>query len=265
MNDIVFQSAKKLARLIRTKKVSATEVMKAHIAQIEKVNPKVNAIVTFLPEAALKEAKKLDAKLARAKSAADFGPLAGLPIAYKDLLSTKGIRTTFGSPVYKDNVPEANSALVERLSAAGAITIGKTNTPEFGAGANTRNAVYGVTANPFDPAKSCAGSSGGSAVALATGMAPICTGSDTGGSLRNPGSAPPPGLFPPTSAASAGPTFPCSAPWRARSPTPRCCWDRSSAMTAATHWRRRCMADRCASPAISRRRRGSICRVCALR
>ena len=145
MNDIVFQSAKKLARLIRTKKVSATEVMKAHIAQIEKVNPKVNAIVTFLPEAALKEAKKLDAKLARAKSAADFGPLAGLPIAYKDLLSTKGIRTTFGSPVYKDNVPEANSALVERLSAAGAITLGKTNTPEFGAGSQTFNAVFGAS------------------------------------------------------------------------------------------------------------------------
>ena len=187
MNDIVFQSAKKLARLIRTRKVSATEVMKAHIAQIEKVNPKVNAIVTFLPEAALKEAKKLDAKLARAKSAADFGPLAGLPIAYKDLLSTKGIRTTFGSPVYKDNLPEANSALVDRLSAAGAITIGKTNTPEFGAGSQTFNAVFGVTRNPYDLTKTCGGSSGGGAVAAACGMLPFADGSDLAASLRNPG------------------------------------------------------------------------------
>ncbi|MFM9981866.1 MAG: amidase family protein, partial [Burkholderiales bacterium] len=187
MNDIVFQSAKKLARLIRTKKVSATEVMKAHIAQIEKVNPKVNAIVTFLPEAALKEAKKLDAKLARAKSAADFGLLAGLPIAYKDLLSTKGIRTTFGSPVYKDNLPEANSALVDRLSAAGAITIGKTNTPEFGAGSQTFNAVFGVTRNPYDLTKTCGGSSGGGAVAAACGMLPFADGSDLAASLRNPG------------------------------------------------------------------------------
>src|SRR3954468_5764538 len=105
-NKIVFQSAKKLARLIRTRKLSAAEVMKAHIAQIERVNPKVNAIVTFVPEAALREAKKFDARLARTKGADGLGPLAGLPIAYKDMIVTKGIRTTFGSPIYKDNIPE---------------------------------------------------------------------------------------------------------------------------------------------------------------
>jgi amidase len=187
MNDIVFQSAKKLARLIRTRKLSAVEVMQAHIAQVEKVNPKVNAIVTFLPEAALKEAKKLDAKLARAKTTAGFGPLAGLPIAYKDLVSTKGIRTTFGSPVYKDNIPDTDSALVERLSAAGAITLGKTNTPEFGAGSQTFNAVFGATKNPYDLTKTCGGSSGGGGVAVACGMLPFADGSDLAASLRNPG------------------------------------------------------------------------------
>src|SRR3954468_171428 len=115
MSSTVFQSAKKLARLIRTRKLSAVEVMKAHIAQIERVNPTVNAIVTFLPEAALKEAKKVDAKLATRGGADSLGPLAGLPIAYKDMVATKGIRTTLGSPIYKDNVPAADHVLVERL------------------------------------------------------------------------------------------------------------------------------------------------------
>src|SRR3954463_14359552 len=141
MSSTVFQPAKKLARLIRTRKLSAVEVMKAHIAQIERVNPTVNAIVTFVPEAALKEAKKLDAKLARLKGADGPGPLAGLPIAYKDMIVTNGIRTTYGSPIYKDNVPDADHVLVERLKAAGAITVGKTNTPEFAAGSQTFNKV----------------------------------------------------------------------------------------------------------------------------
>ena len=187
MKDLVFQSAKKLARLIRTRKLSAVEVMRAHIAQIERVNPKVNAIVTFLPEAALKEAKKLDAKLARAKTAAGIGPLAGLPIAYKDMISTKGIRTTFGSPIYKDNVPDADHLLVERLRGAGAITLGKTNTPEFAAGSQTFNKVFGATPNPYDLTMTCGGSSGGAAVAVACGMLPFADGSDLGARLRNPG------------------------------------------------------------------------------
>src|SRR3989440_8406778 len=154
--------------------------MRAFIAQIERVNPKVNAIVTFLPEQALKAAKALDRK----KSSA---PLAGLPIAYKDLVPTKGIRTTFGSPIYADNVPTENHAIVDRLSAAGAITIGKTNTPEFGAGSQTFNAVFGVTRNPYDLSKTCGGSSGGAAVAVACGMLPFADGSDLAASLRNPG------------------------------------------------------------------------------
>jgi len=181
MSDIVFQSAKKLARLIRGRKLSAHEVMKAYIAQIERVNPRLNAIVTFLPEQALKQARALDRRGARP------GPLAGLPIAYKDLVVTRGVRTTFGSPIYADNVPGEDHVLVERLKAAGAITLGKTNTPEFGAGSQTFNPVFGATLNPYDPDKTCGGSSGGAATAVASGMLPFADGSDLGGSLRNPG------------------------------------------------------------------------------
>ena len=178
--DLCFTPARTLARLIRTRKVSATEVMRAFIAQIERVNPKVNAIVTFLPEQALKAAKALDKK----KSSA---PLAGLPIAYKDLVSTKGVRTTYGSPIYADHVPTENHAIVDRLTAAGVITLGKTNTPEFGAGSQTFNTVFGVTCNPYDLSKTCGGSSGGAAVAVACGMLPFADGSDLAASLRNPG------------------------------------------------------------------------------
>jgi amidase len=184
---MIFKSAKSLARLLRTRKLSAVEVMKAHIAQIERVNPAVNAIVTFLPEETLKEAKRLDAKRARAKSSDTFGPLSGLPIAYKDMIATKGIRTTQGSPIYKDTIPAEDHAIVERLKAAGAITIGKTNTPEFAAGSQTFNKVFGATLNPWDLTKTCGGSSGGAAVAVACGMLPFADGSDLGGSLRNPG------------------------------------------------------------------------------
>ena len=187
MDDLVFQSAKQLARLLRARKLSAVEVMKAFIAQVEKVNPKVNAIVTFLPDAALKEAKRLDAKRARTRSAAEVGPLAGLPIAYKDMIATKGIRTTYGSPIYADNIPAEDSVIVERLRRAGAITLGKTNTPEFAAGSQTFNKVFGATLNPYDLTKTSGGSSGGAAVAVACGMLPFADGSDLGGSLRNPG------------------------------------------------------------------------------
>ena len=128
-------------------------------------------------------AKAADAAAARGDA---LPALHGLPIGVKDLQETAGLRTTFGSPIFRDNIPAGDERLVAAVRAAGAIVVGKTNTPEFGAGANTRNAVYGATGNPFDPTLSAAGSSGGSAVALATGMVPICTGSDTGGSLRNP-------------------------------------------------------------------------------
>src|SRR3954468_17110778 len=184
MNELTFLSARKLSRLLATRKLSAVELLRAYIAQIERVHPKVNAIVTFRPEAALKEARAVVARRARG---AELGALAGLPNAYKDMIVTKGIRTTFGSPIYADNVPDHNHLVVERLKAAGVITLGKTNTPEFAAGSQTFNPVFGTTRNPWDLDKACGGSSGGAAVAVACGMLPFADGSDLGGSLRNPG------------------------------------------------------------------------------
>jgi len=211
--DLCYASARQLARLIRTRKISATEVMRAFIAQIERVNPKVNAIVTFLPEEALKQAKALDRKKA------SHGPLAGLPVAYKDLVATKGIRTTMGSLVHKDNVPAEDALLVERLKAAGAITLGKTNTPEFGAGSNTFNKVFGATRNPYDLTKTSGGSSGGAGAAVACGMLPFADGSDLAASLRNPGNycnvvgfRPTPGRVPTYPAANAWDTQPVIGP-----------------------------------------------------
>ncbi|MDH4190342.1 MAG: amidase [Betaproteobacteria bacterium] len=185
--DLCYADAARLARLVRRREVSAVELLRAFIAQIERVNPKVNAIVTFLPEEALKEAKKLDRALARPRTT-NPAPLAGLPIAYKDMIATKGIRTTYGSPIYRDHVPAEDHLIVERLKAAGVITLGKTNTPEFAAGSQTFNKVFGATLNPYDLTKTCGGSSGGAAVAVACGMLPFADGSDLGASLRNPGS-----------------------------------------------------------------------------
>ncbi len=182
-NEICFATAHDLARLIRERQLSAREVMEAHLRQIERVNPSVNAIVTLVPERALAGADAADAALARGD---DVGVLHGLPVAHKDLVPTKGIRTTFGSPIFADNVPDFDALIIQRLRAAGAITIGKTNTPEFGAGSQTYNEVFGETLNPYDTTRTCGGSSGGAAVALACGMQPIADGSDTGGSLRNP-------------------------------------------------------------------------------
>ncbi|MEZ4681734.1 MAG: amidase [Caldilineaceae bacterium] len=181
--DLCFLTATTLAQKIRAKELSAVEVMDAHLAQIDHVNPVVNAIVTLDRELAMRGAKAADAALARGDA---VGPLHGLPVAHKDLVETKGMRTTKGSPLFKDFVPEVNALLVDRLQGAGALTIGKTNTPEFGAGSQTFNPVFGATLNPYDTDYTCGGSSGGAAVALATGMLPIADGSDTGGSLRNP-------------------------------------------------------------------------------
>jgi amidase len=181
--EICFLTATELARHIRAKDLSAREVMEAHLVQIDRVNPKVNAIVTLLPERAMAQAKQADEALARGE---EVGPLHGLPIAHKDMVPTKGIRTTYGSRIFKDYVPDHDGLIVERLRKAGAIAIGKTNTPEFGAGSQTFNEVFGATLNPYDTTKTCGGSSGGAAVALACGMLPIADGSDTGGSLRNP-------------------------------------------------------------------------------
>ena len=183
-SDICFKDAVELAGLIRDREVSATEVMTAFLSQIERVNPKVNAICTFVgEEAALRAAKDADERLARGQTP---GPLHGLPHAVKDLVPTAGLRTTFGSRIYKDFVPASDALIVERLKAAGAIIIGKTNVPEFGAGSHTFNEVFGATLNPYDLTKTCGGSSGGAAVALACGMVPLADGSDLGGSLRNP-------------------------------------------------------------------------------
>ncbi len=159
--------------------------MQAHLERIEAVNPRLNAIVTYLPERGMEAARAADETRARGE---EPGPLHGLPIAHKDLVDTAGIRTTQGSKLFANRVPEVDALLVERLRAAGAICIGKTNTPEFGAGSQTFNEVFGETRNPWDPEKTCGGSSGGAAVALAAGMLPIADGSDMGGSLRNPAS-----------------------------------------------------------------------------
>ncbi len=183
LSELCFLSATELARQIRSREVSCLEVMQAHLEQTERVNPKVNAIVTLVDESALELSRKADDDLTHGRS---IGPLHGLPVAHKDLVPTKGIRTTYGSPIYADHVPTEDGLIIQRLRKAGAITVGKTNVPEFGAGSQTFNEVFGPTLNPYDTSKTCGGSSGGAAAALACGMVPIADGSDTGGSLRNP-------------------------------------------------------------------------------
>ena len=182
-NDICYLTAREIRDKISNHELSAGEVMEAHLIQIESVNPTVNAIVTLHSDQAMDGAKAADAAIS---SGDELGPLHGLPTAVKDLTLTKGIRTTFGSPIYKDNVPDRDAIIVERIKKAGAIIIGKTNTPEFGAGSNTFNAVFGATLNPYDTSKTCGGSSGGAGVSLACRMLPITDGTDLGGSLRNP-------------------------------------------------------------------------------
>lgn len=182
-SEICFMTATEMAHRIRQQELSARDVLAAHLDQIERVNPLVNAIITYLPEQAMELARAADEAQAHGE---DLGPLHGLPVAHKDLTLTKGIRTTFGSPIFADFVPDQDALIVERLKKAGAITLGKTNVPEFGAGSQTYNEVFGETLNPYDTTKTCGGSSGGAAVALACGMIPIADGGDMGGSLRNP-------------------------------------------------------------------------------
>jgi amidase len=182
--DLCFFPATKLARLYRARKVSPVEVMQAVLARIDAVNPVLNPYVTVARESALAAARLATRMLGR--KGKPLPPLHGVPVSIKDLYSTKGIRTTWGSVIYQDHVPSEDDLVVQRLKAAGAIIVGKTNTPEFGAGGNTFNAVFGATRNPWNTALTCGGSSGGAAVAVATGMGPIALGSDLGGSLRTP-------------------------------------------------------------------------------
>ncbi len=182
--DITGWSAVRLSQAIGAREVSCREVMQAYLAQIDRLNPRVNAIVSLQPrEALLKQADERDAQLARGQR---LGWMHGFPQAPKDLAATAGIVTTMGSPILRGNVPKTDAIVVERMRRAGSILIGKTNTPEFGLGSHTYNSVFGTTGNAFDPAKSAGGSSGGAAVALALHLLPVADGSDMMGSLRNP-------------------------------------------------------------------------------
>jgi len=185
MGELVELSASKIVELIRNRKVSCEETLNEFLTQVDRWNPVINAIVSECRDEALITAKSLDEHLSRGE---DIGVLGGLPIAHKDLVQTKGLRTTWGSRIYSDFIPTSDDLIVQRLKSAGAITFGKTNTPEFGAGSQTFNDVFGATLNPYDRTKTVGGSSGGAAAALAARMVPIADGSDMGGSLRNPAS-----------------------------------------------------------------------------
>ena len=184
-SEIVMMNAVDLSRAIREKRVSCREVMEAFLGQIDRCNQRVNAIVALQDrEGLMKQADERDQQMARGQY---LGWMHGFPHAVKDLAMTAGIRTTMGSPLLKDFVPDVDAIFVERIRKSGAIIIGKTNTPEFGLGSQTYNPVYGTTLNPYDLTRTCGGSSGGAAVSLALRMLPVADGSDFGGSLRNPG------------------------------------------------------------------------------
>jgi amidase len=186
VSDPLWRStAVELAARLARGEVSAREVLDAHLQRIEQANPSINAVVTLSVERAIDDATRADDAHARGES---LGALHGLPVAHKDLAMTAGIRTTFGSPIFADQVPVEDELIVARMRAAGCVTVGKTNTPEFGAGSHTFNTVFGITRNPYDLSRSAGGSSGGAAAALAAGMVSVCDGSDLGGSLRNPAS-----------------------------------------------------------------------------
>ncbi|SEO99639.1 amidase [Trujillonella endophytica] len=181
--ELCLRPATELAALVRDRAVSARELLEVHLARIERLDPRLNAIVTLDPDGARAAADAADAALAAGDP---VGPLHGLPVAHKDTHLTAGMRTTWGSPVHADHVPLRDELVVERLRRAGAIRVGKTNTPEFAAGSHTFNTLFGVTHNPYRHGLSAGGSSGGAAAALAAGLVPVAEGSDMGGSLRNP-------------------------------------------------------------------------------
>ncbi len=183
--QVCLMSARGQLALLLARELSARELLDAHLERIQRLNPRLNAIVTLAEARAVELAERADRALA---AGAPLGPLHGLPVVHKDLTETRGIRTTYGSPAFADFVPTFDSLVVERLVAAGAVSIGKSNVPEWGTGSQTYNAVFGVTRNPYDLGKTCGGSTGGGAVAVAAGMAALADGSDMGGSLRNPAS-----------------------------------------------------------------------------
>jgi len=196
--EIADFGAAELVRLIAARELSPLEVVEAALDRVQRFNGVLNAVVT-LSERALDDARAVEAKVARGQG----GPLAGLPVGIKDVTPVAGLRTTYGSPVYADHVPSEDALVVRRLREAGAIILGKTNCPEFAAGGNTFNEVFGRTRNPWNPARSAGGSTGGGAAALATGMIALAEGTDLGGSLRIPASfcgvvglRPSPGLVP---------------------------------------------------------------------
>ena len=194
------KSAGELVALVKSREITPVEILDAHLSAIDRINPKLNAIVTLVADQAREAAVKAGDAVMRGDT---IGLLHGLPVGIKDITPTAGIRTTFGSPLFKDYVPTQDAEAVRRLKAAGAIVLAKTNTPEFAAGANTFNEVFGVTRNPWNTALSPAGSSGGSAAAVASGMLPLAQGTDFGCSIRMPaafcgivGIRPTPGLTP---------------------------------------------------------------------
>jgi amidase len=207
-SDIMHMSAAAIAAAVGRRQISARAVVSDHLAAIEQLNPMVNAICTLVEDRALAEAEALDASLALGAPAP---PLAGVPVAIKDIVPTAGIRTTFGSRLMAEFVPTEDATIVTRLRKAGAIVLGKTNVPEFAVGANTKNMLFGATRNPWDLGLTAGGSTGGGAVALATGMIALADGSDLGGSVRTPaafcgvyGLRPTPGLVP---------LWPTERPW----------------------------------------------------
>ena len=185
VDDLCLLPAVELAGLLRRRELSARELLDASLARADAVDPLLNALVTRDDDAARRQAAELDDALVRT---GPVGPLHGLPVAHKDLLPTAGMRTTWGSTIHARVVPTEDAVLAARMRAAGAVRVGKTNVPEFGAGSQTTNRLFGATRNPYDPSRTPGGSSGGAAVALATGMVALADGSDMGGSLRNPAS-----------------------------------------------------------------------------
>lgn len=223
MSEMFDWSAIALAEKVRSRAIAAVEVVEATLARIDAVNPSLNAVCTVAREQAVAAARALDGRLARGE---DGGPLAGVPLGVKDVIDTAGIRTTYGSPRHARHVPAADALTVARAKAAGAIVIGKTNTPEFAAGASTFNAVFGATRNPWSPAHSPGGSTGGGAAALAAGMIWLAEGTDLGGSLRVPaafcgvvGLRPTPGRVP------SVPVPVADDPWQVNGPMARTALD----------------------------------------